>query len=368
MSKIYKNIVRLRGSSVGNERRTEIARGILKDSTPLPKTLLYTDIDESFKEWVENKLKITFDGKEIPTISLFSNQRFSEYMQSWSNVDDKKNLILNFKAISRENNPKAGTIVGQSRNIPGEHSVVLKTVEAYDKNHRRYFIDYRMKQPMPIDLIYTITLLTNKYELLNEFNIMLNNEFKSINAYIQPNGHFIPMKLNDISDESEYSIDNRQFYSQSFNITVMGYIIKEDDYIVEERPDIKLVGYEGDHKTYADIEELDPCYVETEYIYVPINLTIHFDKCRTSYKFKIDTDFQFKNMVLDNIRYFRVFVNGVEQVFDENFKVLEGDEIQIKHLIRYKSFDESILRVEGYKYTEAQKYDDDSEIKDITLS
>lgn len=201
MSRVYKNILRTRGISVGNERRAEIAKGILKDSTPLPKTLLYSDIDEAFKYWVETKLKLSFDGKDVPTIALFSNQRFSEYMQSWQNVDDKKNLILNFKAISRENNPKAGTIVGQSRNIPGEHSVVLKTVEAYDKNNRKYFIDYRMKQPMPVDLIYTITLLTNKYELLNEFNMMLNNEFKAITAYIQPNGHFIPMKLNDISDE-----------------------------------------------------------------------------------------------------------------------------------------------------------------------
>ena len=57
------------------------------------------------------------------------------------------------------------------------------------------------------------------------------------------------MKLNDISDESEYSIDNRQYYSQSYNITVMAYIIKEDDYIVVERPEMKFVGFEGERKT-----------------------------------------------------------------------------------------------------------------------
>ena len=48
-------------------------------------------------------------------------------------------MILNFKTITRENNPKTGTIVGQSKNIPGEHSVVMKTVEAYDRNGRKYF-------------------------------------------------------------------------------------------------------------------------------------------------------------------------------------------------------------------------------------
>jgi hypothetical protein len=368
MSRAYKNILRYRKTSSGNERRREIASEILKDSTPLPKTLLYTDIDEAFRDWVDKKLSISFDGKEIPTIALFSNQRFSEYMQSWQNVDDKKNLILNFKAISRENNPKTGTIVGQSKNIPGEHSVVLKTVEAYDKNNRKYFIDYRMKQPMSVNLIYTITLLTNKYELLNEFNIMLNNEFKAITAYIQPNGHFIPMKLNDISDESEYSLDNRQFYSQSFNITVMGYIIKEDDYIIEERPDIKLVGFEGEVTTCADIEEMPPCPTESEYVYVPINLTVCFDKCKNYYKFRIDTDFQAKNIILDNVRHFRVFVNDIECVVDENFKVRDGDEIYIKQLIRYNSFKVAKIKIEGFKYTEAQRIDEDIEIKDIIHS
>jgi hypothetical protein len=222
-----------------------------------------------------------------------------------------------------------------------------------------------MKQPMPVDLIYTVTLLTNKYELLNEFNMMLNNEFKSITAYIQPNGHFIPMKLNDISDESEYSLDNRQFYSQSFNITVMGYIIKEDDYIVEERPGVKLVGFEGERRTYADIEELTPCKDDPKFIYTPINLTVCFENCKSSYKFKIDTDFHAKTIHLSNVRSFRIFVNDIETTLDENFNVTNGDEIHIKQVIRYKSFEDSTIKIEGFKHTEAQNSDEDIEIKDI---
>ena len=48
MSKAYKNRLRLKGSAYGNERRKNIAKEIVKDSTPLPKTLLYKDIDEAF--------------------------------------------------------------------------------------------------------------------------------------------------------------------------------------------------------------------------------------------------------------------------------------------------------------------------------
>lgn len=357
MSRAYKNTVLLRGSAYGQERRKNLAKEILKDSTPLPKTLLYKDIDEEFKKWVEDDLRISFEGTEVPTMALYSNQRFSEYLQSWDNVDNKKNLILNFKIITRENNPKSGTIVGQTKNIPGEHSVLMKTVEAYDKNNRKYYIDYRLKQPLTVDMVYTLTLLTNKYELLNEFNAMINDRFKSITCYIRPNGHFIPMKLNDISDESEYNIDNRQYYSQSYSITVMAYIITEDDYIVEERPEVKFIGYEGDRSTYADIEEMPICEGDDvpEYAFVPITLTINFDPCKTSYKFTIDTDFQAKNATYENIRYFRIFVNDVETEINENFKVKENDIIHIKNVVRYNSFENSVIKIEGVKYSEIIK-------------
>ena len=355
MSREYKNRLTLRKVARGNERRANIAKEIVKDSTPLPQTLLYKDIDESFKEWVEKDLSISFEGSEIPTVSLFSNQRFSEYMQSWANVDNKKNMILNFKTITRENNPKTGTIVGQSKNIPGEHSVVMKTVEAYDRNGRKYFIDYRLKQPMAIDLIYTVTILTNKYELLNEFNMIMNDQFKAINCYIRPNGHFIPMKLNDISDESEYSIDNRQFYSQSYNITVMAYIITEDDYIVEERPDLRYISsYEGEKKTYADIEEFPCDDNDPEVIYKPMVLTINLESCTTSYKFRIDCNFKSETIETENVRNFRLFINDVEKDINESFETKDNDEIKIKGVTRYNVYKDSKIVINGYDYTEVQ--------------
>ena len=355
MSRLYKNKLRLRPDSIGDDRRVEIVKGTLENSASLPKTLLYKDIDESFKEWVDKELSVSFEGKLLPTMTLYSSQRFSEYMQTWQNVDEKKNIILNFKAITRDNNPKAGTIVGQSKNIPGNHSVLMKTVEAYDKNNRKYYIDYRLKQPTTIDFVYTVTLLTNKYELLNEFNLIVNDKFKAINCYIQPNGHFIPMKLNDISDESEYSVDNRQFYSQSYNITVMGYVITEDDFIIEERPDIKFMGFEGENSTYAEIEEFPSDFINTDYEYIPTQLTINIDVDKTSYKFKVDTDFIASSVVLDNIRHYKIFVNDNETIVNENFKLHENDEIKVKGVTKYNVYKESKIIIKGHRYLDVQK-------------
>lgn len=370
MSRNYKNILKLRKNSYGSERRKNLAKEIVKDSSPLPLPLEYEDIDKEFKRWVDEDLTIYFEDAKLPTFTLFSNQRFSEFLQSWDKVDEKKNLILNFKTITRENNPKTGNIVGNTKNIPGDYSILMKRVEAYDRANRKYYIDYRMKQPFSIDMIYTVNIVTNKYELINEFNQIVNEKFKSINCYIKPNGHYIPMRLNDISDNSEYNIDNRTYYSQSYIITVMAYIIPKDSYIVEELPNMKFIGFEGEKRkgSYAEIEEL-PCWYEEEkkYDYQPINLKIHFDKCVNSYKFKIDTYFHAKKIILDNVRFFKIFINDNKTSLDEKFEVKEHDEIKITGLIRFKNFEDSNIIVEGINYLESYKKEDGFENKDIII-
>ena len=77
MSKEYKNKLQLSAKAYGTERRRNIAKEALKDGSPFPATLEYKDIDAEFKRWVEDELEMEYDGEKIPTILLFSNQRFS---------------------------------------------------------------------------------------------------------------------------------------------------------------------------------------------------------------------------------------------------------------------------------------------------
>ena len=361
MSREYKNFLRLRGRAYGPERRSNLAKEILQDSTPLPKPVDYKDIDEEFKRWVDEDLAISFENEKVPTIALFSNQRFSEYMQTWQKVDNKKNLLLNFKTVSRENNPKAGTIVGQTRNIPGERTYLMRRVESRDRAGRKYYTDYRVKQPFSIDLVYTVNIVTNKFEFLNDFNLMVNEKFKAIDCYIRPNGHFMAMKLNDISDKSEYSIDNRQFYSQAYNITVMAYIMPEDSFVVEERPDLKFIGVEGDSvgHSYAEIEEL-PCDYEkeSEYDYQPIKITIHFEPCDRKYKFTMDSNFRAVEVSTENVRSYKIYVNDEEVEIGENFILRPNDIVNIKSLYRYIQGEPSDITINGFDPTSTYKKSD----------
>lgn len=354
MSKSYKNILKLRKKSYGDNRRMEISKTIANNSTPIPLPLEYEDIDKEFNKWVKEELYITFENEPLPTFALFSNQRFSEFLQSWDEVDEKKNLIMNFKTITRENNPKAGTINGNTRNIPGDYNILLKRVEATDKSGRHYFIDYKTKQPFSVDFIYTVGVVTNKYELINKFNQLMNEKFKAINCYISPNGHYIPMKLTDISDESEYNIDNRTYYSQNYTITVMAYIMPQDSFSVEEKPMLKFKGFEGeDEKSYAEIEEI-PCHMTEDntpkWELQKVNIKIFFNKCSFNYKFTLDTPFEIQNIKMENVRNINLYVNDNKTELKENIRFKNGDIIHFKNLTRFKTFESSEIVLEGINY------------------
>jgi len=363
-SREFKNYLPLRDKSYGEVRKVNLSKEILRDSTPFPNPLSYKDIDQEFHRWVDEEIDISFEGKKVPTMDLFSNQRFSEYMQTWKYTDENKNILLNFKALTRENNPKGGSLNGDIRNIPGERTYLMKRVVAKDKNDREYYIEYRMKQPFTVDLLYKLTIITNKYELINEFNEIVNDKFKAINCYIRPKGHYIPMKLTEISDDSEYNIDDRQFYSQSYNITVMAYIIPEDSFIVEERPKLKFLGFEGDkNKTFVEVEELEipnTC-PENEYYNQPIVVNIGINECETKIKFTLDCDFYVEKFETGNLREhgFLLKVNDEEEIRREEFLLKEGDEVKICKLRRMRLDLPVYIKIFGYEPNVVLNRDDD---------
>ena len=243
--KPYLDKLKLRQQSKGLERRLNMSKLILDKSTPFPLGVELKDIDQTFVEWVEQKLYIAFEGKVLPTFKLFSNQRINEYAQTWQHLDEVGNLLMNFKTVTRENNPKKGENQGSIYNVPGDRDYPMFMVPVLQENGLEAYDMYSMKQPFTLDLSYTVSLVTNKYELINEVNQLVHNEFKALQSYIAPNGHAMPMTLEDVSDESEYAIDDRKYYSQSFKIKVKAYIIRKQDFKVTRLPsrmNIRMLG------------------------------------------------------------------------------------------------------------------------------
>lgn len=228
---ITKNF-RNRNIAIGKERRRNMQKVVLENQPHFPKTLNYEDIDLAVTEWLEKEFDLTYDGKKFKTYKLFSNQRISEYGQTWQNLDEKGNVDINFKTITRESNPQKGEIYGGNYTIPGDITFPIFNVKSVDENGMEFIERYSMKQPFAVNLIYTIGVFTNSYKILNEMNTLMHKQFKSLEKYIFPNGFAIPMELNSVSDESEYTIDDRKYYSQTFQIKVMSFIITKNDYVV----------------------------------------------------------------------------------------------------------------------------------------
>lgn len=352
MSRKYKNIIKLKKHPNPNRRREDLRMEPLIDSTPLPNPLTYEDYDKAFREWVEEELYIDYEGKQLPTFSLFSNQKFSEYLQTWKHVDEHKNPILNFKTIRRDTNPQSGSLYGENRNIPGDRDYLIKRVHMTDDNDRSYFLDYKMKQPFCIDLLYNLSIFTNKFELINQFNEKVNDLFKAINAYMIVNGHHIGMRLEDISDESQYNIDDRQYYSQNYGIKVLGYIIKEDSFKVEETPVLKFLGIDGEKsKKIVEIEELptiDNDGKNEEIHEKPCNLNIQLGVCDEKLKFTIDTDLYIEKEYMENVKYIKWFINDIEYDSLLNVNIKNGDEIRIGKVVRKNVSNDIIIKFEGY--------------------
>lgn len=412
--------LRLRRVSNGGERRRNISLRILEKGTPLPKPIEYADIDNAMFEWVDKKFDLTCNGKKLPTYKLYSTQRLSEYAQSWSNLDESGSLILNFKTITREMNPQKGMSQGGYFNIPGHKDFAVFYVPILQENGTEAFDRYTIKQPFAVSLIYTVSIITNKVELLNEMNQLMNYEFNAINAFLYPNEHPMSMKLDSVSDDSEYSIEDRKYYAQSYKITVNGYIIRKEDFSVERIPSrfvmamkdsvgneyrrgknrklservtfmedlpntsktkkftLSAMGGESDCETFpfgndkmrpqeiVPIEDADTsCCIEEgdKYYNKVVKILIDFDECLTEIKFAIDKDIVINSVEVENVYDFRILINQEVVSLDDEIKMYAEDEITVK-ISRKDMFAKSSLTLVGYDPNVAI---DSSDLKESSL-
>lgn len=349
--------MRLRNIAIANERRRENVKRILEKPVHFSKGVMLKDIDAAFSEWVDKELYIAFDGEKLPTFKLFSNQRISEYSQNWSHVDINGNLLLNFKTISRDNNPKKGTNQGAAFNIPGERDYVVGYLPVMQENGQEAYDMYTMKQPYTLDLSYTVTLITNKYELLNNMNQLVQRKFSALQAYLFPNGHAMPMKLTDVSDESEYNIDDRKYYSQAYKIDLLAYIVDPSGFKVTHLPSriqMRILPIDKKNKKQEiptvkveDWSILDECKKpqDSPYVNQGINIIVSFPSCTKDVDFTIDMDATIDTIELTNVYDFTFCINGELQSFDtESVYIYKGDTIHIS-IERDNLYEESEITI-----------------------
>jgi hypothetical protein len=229
--KIKKNLP-LTEPKVGLARREELLEKINRDGTYLPKSLLHADLDGGFLEFVKNELKTVVDGKTIPTIDiLITTQNWSQFTETWDIQNLDKNVELPFISIVRTPEVKYGSNPSLLYTIPNRKQYFYAQVPTWDGQRSGMDI-YKIPQPVPIDITYQVKIVCNRMRELNQFNKNVIEKFSSKQSYQVIKGHYIPIVMGDISDESVMDVEKRKYYIQSYQFTLLGFLIDENEFEV----------------------------------------------------------------------------------------------------------------------------------------
>jgi hypothetical protein len=230
--KVKKNIDLIESKTL-LPRRHEIADMISKDGTYLPKSLLHADLDRGFLDFVRDELKCVVDGKVVPMVDiLVTTQNWAQFVETWDFQNLDKNVEPPFIAVVRApevtfgNNPSI-----MMYNIPNRRQYYYAKVPTWD-GQRHGFDIYKIPQPVPVDIKYTVVIVCNRMRELNQFNKISLTKFASMQAYQVIKGHYIPIKAGSISDESIMDLEKRKVYLQKYEYTLQGFLIDEDEFEV----------------------------------------------------------------------------------------------------------------------------------------
>ncbi len=245
----FRNNINIHPSKIGVPRRQEILDGIANPGTFLPRGVNEEDMDESFIEFVKNELGISLEGKRVPVIFL-TIQGWSEFTQTWSFTEGEfKDLQLPFITVVRQPDIQVGNNQAGLWNIPGNRTYTYMKVPTFDGARKGVDV-YKIPQPTSVDINYEVRLFTGRMKDLNKLNAKIHKTFQSRQSYINVKGHPMPVHLENISDESNIDdFENRRFYIQQFEMTLLGYILDEDDFEVIPTINRTLSFIELDTKT-----------------------------------------------------------------------------------------------------------------------
>ena len=224
--------INLKPEKILFQRREELVQYIKEDGTFLPKSLLHPDLDRGFLDFVKEDLQTTVAGSIIPMIDLIiTTQNWAQFTETWNIQDLNGNPTLPFITVVRQPEVKYGSNPAIIYNIPNRKEYYYAAVPSWNGNIKGLDI-YKIPQPVPVDITYNVKIVCNRMRELNEFNKNVIQTFASRQAYRKINGHYIPIIMGGISDESVVEVQRRRFYIQNYEFTMLGFLLDEDEFEV----------------------------------------------------------------------------------------------------------------------------------------
>jgi hypothetical protein len=284
-------------------RRHEIADMISEDGTYLPKSLLHADLDRGFLDFVKDGLKTVVEGKTVPMVDvLITTQNWAQFVETWDFENIDKNVEPPFITVIRTPEVKYGNNPAVMYNIPNRRLYYYAKVPTWDG--QRHGMDiYKIPQPVPVDIKYTVVIVCNRMRELNKFNQVVLEKFASRQSYQTIKGHYIPIINDEITDESILDLEKRKVYIQKYTFTMMGFLIDEDQFEVQPAVTRIFQIYETESK----IKKRKP---KKEVPNSPQTATFTYSDIDTEKEETFHYTVNMRFMDSENVDSYSVFING----------------------------------------------------------
>jgi hypothetical protein len=304
-------------------RREELLQYIKEDGTYLPKSVLHADLDRGMLDFVKNDLKVVSEGEVIPMVDIIiTTQNWSQYVETALFVDLDYNPSPPFITVVRQPEVKFGTNPSLQYTIPDRKQFYYASVPTWNGNEQGMDI-YTIPQPVPVDINYSVKIICNRMRELNQLNKVVMQKFSSRQAYTFIKGQYVPIILNNISDESQMNLDSRKYYIQNYDFTMLGYLIDEEEF--EVKPAIarvtQLMELTGTGNTKREKYPKNPNQFLENYLFIVGNNTLSDIVAYTA-------NLSFTNST--NVETYDVFINDDYFGTDvQNIQITTNDVLRI---------------------------------------
>jgi len=324
------------------ERREQLLEFIQKDGTYLPKGVLHADLDRGMLDFVRDELECVVDGKKVSNIDLIITlQNWAQFTQTWNTEDLNGNVQLPFITTVRQPEVPFGTNPSLQYTIPNRKEFLYAQVPTWDGTRKGMDV-YKIPQPIPVDITYDVKIVCNRMRELNEFNKIVMQKFSSRQAYTFIKGHYIPIVMNSVSDNSVTEVNKRKFYVQNYNFTMLGFLMDEEEFQISPAITRALTLLEVNNKTGSRKATKVPGRPDN------FDLDIKFTSSQTQ---KVET-FRYTVDLLvtgtENIDSYDVYIDGSYVGSDlSTIQITDGDLVTID-ITKITDGQESVLQTTAY--------------------
>jgi len=226
----------------GIDRIAELMHLTDVDTKYLPRTLLLEHIDQALFDYVNlDGMKAVIDNKQVPTFYL-DNDRWGEFSKTWKFMDNDKNVPTPYITVRRIDK-QAGTRLGIKYRIPQPRKFRYLNIPYLD-NGQTIYIQFKMPEPVDVDMIYEVALFTKYRVDVNLYDEQVLKNFASRQEYVWINGNPLPLLFEGFAESNPIeNIDGDRFFVSKYALKVLGFIQDEKEFEIVKTIRKPRIGY-----------------------------------------------------------------------------------------------------------------------------